>query len=70
MISVAQKEQEPLKHLQMLFGGSMTTRPTQWGYRMNVWQAYGVRARGIMMTMFIFMSKIRQRQIKLALLGG
>ena len=69
MISVPQKDSESLFRLQKLFGGNLSTRPTAWGYRMNVWQVYGARARGIMMTLFNLMSAGRQNQIKHALIG-
>jgi hypothetical protein len=70
MVSVPQKEIKPLLKLQRLFGGNLSTRPTNNGYRMNVWQAYGSRARGLMMTLYLLLSSHRQQQIRLALRGA
>jgi len=74
MISAAQKEDGPLEHLQHLFGGKITSHqpdlprhPGKAPYRIKVWQVYGARARGIMMTLFQFMCERRQGQIRLAL---
>lgn len=63
MISVPQKDKELLVKLQTLFGGGLTARPTKYGYRMNVWQVYGARARGVAMTLYSFMSDRRKAQI-------
>ena len=56
---------EPLKQLLAWFGGSITPK----GKQDATWGVYGSRARGVMMTLFTFMSPRRKAQIKEALCG-
>lgn len=65
-VRATQKNLEPLYRLQRLFGGAVKPfRKDMYGE----WRTYGVRARGIMFTLFPFLSARRRTQIKLAL-GG
>jgi hypothetical protein len=70
MVAAPQKDPELLVRLQSLFGGNLTKRLTKWGYHINVWQVYGSRARGVMMTLFSLLSTKRQTAIRLALTGA
>lgn len=69
-LRAAQVQREPLERLLAIFGGSIAYYPPdgkpnhQGHFR---WSACGARARGIMMTLFLFMSPRRQEQITLAL---
>jgi hypothetical protein len=65
--SAVQKQREPLERLQRLFGGSL--KPFKGG-RYSRWDAYGVRARGVMFTLFTFLSPRRREQVKTALACG
>ena len=64
---------EPLKRMQALFGGTIWAFPkkreqaTQVGH---VWQVNGARARGVMFTLFTFLSAKRRQQVRVALQGG
>jgi len=60
---------EPLKRLLNVFGGSITEYKSR---RYNagkywVWRSSGMRARGIMMTLYLLMSERRKSQIKTCL---
>ena len=62
---------EPLYKLQQFFGGrirkkAMGPRNRQQPYS---WAAYGVRARGIILTLYMLMSEKRKRQCRIALQG-
>ena len=68
-----QKNLEPLYRLQALFGGSVgkSRRDARWPDKeYGEWRAYGARARGVMFTLFSFLSARRREQIKVALSGG
>ena len=69
-IAVHQKQREPLERLLAWFGGIIRQRPTdkRWPNSLyHDWRAAGVRARGIMMTLYQLMSPRRQEQIRRAL---
>ena len=67
-VYASQVQKEPLERLQKFLGGSLKpqgkrgTHSSHWR-----WNAYGNRARGIMMTLYTLMSPRRQEQIKQAL---
>jgi hypothetical protein len=67
VVRATQKNLEPLFRLQRLFGGTITTARKD-GY--GEWRTYGGRARGIMLTMFTFLSAKKRADIRLALMGG
>lgn len=58
---------EPLQRLLFLFGGSLrwSDRDRRW-----VWGAYGSRARDVMLALYPYLSKRRQRQINSVLTVG
>src|SRR5262245_30656987 len=67
-VSAGQVNVEPLYRLQALFGGTvrpMKVRPPS--KPAASWRVNGGRARGVMMTMFPFMSDKRKAQIRVAL---
>lgn len=60
----------PILRLQELFGGRVKRHvPSAKGREGLLWTCAGPRARGIMMTLFAFLSPRRQDQIKKALAG-
>jgi hypothetical protein len=64
-VVVNQVEREPLEKLQRMFGG--TIRPIKAHHRSQAswrWCAHGPRARGVMMTLYVLLSKKRQAQIR------
>ena len=72
-VTAYQNNIEPLKKLQAMFGGSI------WGFRKirpqataigHTWHVNGARARGVMYTLWTFLSAKRRGQIRLALNGG
>lgn len=68
-VQASQVNIEPLMKLQRLFGGSIKKRQ---GQKINysdfyLWFTSGPRSRGVMMTLYILMSKRRQAQIDKAL---
>lgn len=72
-VTAYQNNLEPLKKMQALFGGSI------WGFRKmrpqateigHTWQVHGARARGVMFTLWSFLSAKRRGQVRLALNGG
>ena len=73
-VKAVQVELEPLYRLLALFGGRIQPRnagrnsPPTWK-QSHVWIAYGARARGIAMTLYVMMSRRRQTQIR-RLLGS
>ena len=75
-VMVAQVNREPLERMLALFGGNILkihrNAPLKDGTKPFIWQwrASGARARGIMFTLFSFMSAKRKGQIKFALNGG
>lgn len=67
VITASQVNREPVQRLLEMFGGSLRfTRNKQWSPTW-VWAACGMRARGIAMTLYVFMSAKRQTQIRRAL---
>lgn len=67
-IRASQINKEPLEKLQAWFGGSIIRKTDS--YHPNgiwVWAASGARSRGIMMTIYKFMSLRRKAQIRSAL---
>lgn len=58
-VSGYQKTTEPLERLQTIFGG--TLREYQRGYW--EWFATGARARGVMLTLYTFLSERRRKQL-------
>ena len=68
----SQVQREPLERLARFFGGSITLvhknrRPNE--SNIYHWSVSGARARGVMMTLFPFLSPRRQSQIAFALHG-
>lgn len=68
-VTAVQVNPEPLGRLKQVFGGSVSLKEDS---RKNtqdhlVWMTSGARARGIMLTLFTFMSERRQGQIIAAL---
>lgn len=61
--SAAQKQREPLDKLQRLFGGGV--KPFKGSYFR--WDVSGARARGVMLTLFTFLSTRRRGQVRAAL---
>ena len=71
-VSAPQKQREPLDRLMAIFGGTLRSGSTNKSYPENIywnWRCHGVRARGVMMTMYQFMSPRRKEQIRTALKG-
>lgn len=68
-VSASQVQREPLERLAALFGGTITAQPPGGPTRQPWfrWAITGTRARGVMMTLFTFMSPKRRCQMKLAL---
>ncbi len=64
-IAAPQIEVEPLARLQEIFGGTVGVRVK--GRPVRYWRATGARARGVMMTIYTFMSPKRRAQIRRAL---
>jgi hypothetical protein len=62
-VSAVQKEAEPLKRLQHMFGGRVFWRPDGGTYGAHVWYVNGPTARGLMMTLYSLMSPRRREQI-------
>ena len=62
-VSASQKELDVLFRLQEIFGGNITRAPKG----IHQWKANGARARGIMMTIYLFMTHRRKIQIRKAL---
>lgn len=70
--SIHQKQREPLDRIMAIFGGTLTSRATDPRWPDNIywaWRCSGIRARGVMMTMYPFMSPRRKEQIRNALKG-
>lgn len=72
-VRACQVQREPLERLQAVFGGNIPERK-YWNYAaahnsqpIYRWSISGARARGVMMTLFTFMSPWRQQQILTAL---
>lgn len=72
-ITGTQKSTELLFKLQKLFGGTVGMKtPHRRAHRggdgvVHYWAAYGARARGIMLTLFLLLSKKRQLEIRRAI---
>lgn len=66
VVRATQKNREPLYRLQTLFGGTVAAVRSD-GF--GEWRTYGARARGIMLTLFPFLSAWKRTDIKRAL-GG
>lgn len=65
-ISVAQVYPEPLYRLQEVFGGTVKPRPLKYKDTIRqqmYWTASGARGRGIMLTLYPFLSSRRKEQI-------
>lgn len=60
VVRVTQKQLQPLFRLQRFFGGSVKQARSD-GY--GEWRTYGARARGVMLTVFTFMSDNKKRDI-------
>jgi len=64
-IAVYQVNREPLDRLQQIFGGSIRPRPSRDNSQPHfIWITSGARARGIMMTLYPFLTEKRQQSIK------
>lgn len=71
-VHAGQVQREPLERLLEIFGGSLS-KP-RWDGKLNhqpvyVWSVTGMRARGVMMTLYLFMSPLKKDQIITALHG-
>lgn len=70
-IVINQVEREPLDRMMMLFGGHVYAVPAHrrskpsWRF-----QAYGARARGILLTLYVLLSKKRQAQLRKVIGAG
>lgn len=62
---VSQKDRWLLDRLRYYFGGTVAVRYERQG--MHAWQIHGGRARGFLMTIYVFMSPRRKEQIRRAL---
>ena len=77
-VAAYQTTDEPLNRLQRMFGGSIfrhtyAARGLAKGYQRKpaaTWTVNGARARGVMFTLWTFLSGRRQEQVRLALNGG
>jgi hypothetical protein len=65
-VTVPQVNLDPLLRLQALFGGNICQTQTR-GFPINYWGITGSRARGLMMTLYSFMTARRKAQIRKAL---
>lgn len=65
MVSAPQMHREPLDRLAKYFGGTVAIRAKS--HTPFAWQIYGARARGVMMTLYSFMTVKRKQQILSAL---
>mgnify|MGYP001579347377 CR=1 FL=1 len=71
-LTAYQNNLEPLEKLQALFGGSIwgfTTKRTQARELGHTWHVNGARARGVMLTLWTFLSAKRRGQLRSALSG-
>lgn len=68
-VQANQTQREPLERIQKLVGGGIgTKRLSAWSKKPAwFWQASGARGRGIMLTIYSFMSPVRRAQIRTAL---
>ena len=62
-VIIGQKDFYILDKLKSLFGGSVSKTKQNF----HVWNLYSVRARGFLMTVFMFLSPRRREQIRIAL---
>ena len=62
-VSANQKQKEPLKRMQKLFGGSINQSHAKSTFGQFVWLVTGIRAAGVMMTIYLFMSPKRKQEI-------
>ena len=71
IVSASQVQQEPLLRLQRMFGGKLYhyTQANPKHSPFTRWHLYHVRARGLMLTLYMFMSPKRRGQIDKALSG-
>ena len=68
VLSVSQVEREPLDRLREMFGGTITYRTPKANQQPYFrWDVSGVRARGIMLTLYVLLYSRRQSQIRRAL---
>lgn len=71
-VAAAQVNPEPLRRLQSFFGG--TLRQTGYLHKRSthfrdpwIWQVSGARARGVMLTIYVLLSRVRRLQIRNAI---
>lgn len=69
-VVVTQVNDEPIYRLRNLFGGTVSLRERYDGQDQFLWTTSGARARGIMMTLFPLMSRVKQEQIIRSLTKG
>jgi len=70
-VTAFQNNQEPLNKLVAMFGGSIRRVQRPRGTELaGAWTVNGARARGVMLTLFSFLSARRRKQIAFALNGG
>lgn len=65
-VQATQVQREPLTRLQRIFGGKIVRQHKKLRPNQNQcweWKVCGARARGVMLTMLVFMSPRRKRQI-------
>ena len=68
-VAVCQVNKEPVSKLQELFGGSLRQHAARTKTNQPYWRWFvsGSRARGVMLTLFTFMSDKRKEQVRYAL---
>lgn len=70
-VSASQVNPECLLRLQKMFGGTIAKRRNDRAFKnakpLYVWTVCGSTARGVMLTLFVLMSKQRQQQIAQAM---
>ena len=66
-MTAVQVQREPLERLQRYFGGSLKPRKKMKAQDQWIWSVSGARARGVMLTLWKFMSPRRRAAINLVL---
>lgn len=71
-VSAGQVNPEPLKRLQNIFGGRITTARIGKNSKQPcaTWYVCGARARGVMFTVFTLLTARRREQVRVAMSGG
>lgn len=66
IVQGVQTNREPLRRLQRMFGGSIKTYHQERRKPLHTWSVHGMRGRGVMLTLWAFMSRRRKGQINRA----